>query len=161
MEKTHGWHCREAGMRNLYILNKYRLTGRNLPAYFGGHEGDETCGAFSVLSPIDKAPLKIIASSDYGWEHVSVSRSNRCPNWTEMAYVKELFFQSNETVMQLHVPASDHINDHPNCLHLWRPTQQDIPRPPGWMVGGDPKEAEREMQSCDPKTGKKTGKKIA
>lgn len=78
----------------------------------------------------------IMCSSDCGWEHVSVSRKNRCPNWAEMSFIKEMFFRDDETAMQLHVPRSDHVNDHPYCLHLWRPTSQEIPRPHGWMVGG-------------------------
>jgi hypothetical protein len=51
-----------------------------------------------------------------------VSRRNRCPNWTEMEHVKRMFFGDNETAM------------HPWCLHLWRPQQAEIPRPPGIMV---------------------------
>lgn len=123
-------------MRNLNLLDMYRLKGRALPAYFRGYAGDHTCGAFVVPSPVDKADLCIMASADFGWEHVSVSRRNRCPNWTEMSHVKGLFFRDDETVMQLHVPQSDHVNVHPFCLHLWRPTDQEIPRPPSGMVGG-------------------------
>jgi len=51
-----------------------------------------------------------------------------------MEFVRRRFFRDDETVMQLHVPVSEHINAHPNCLHLWRPQQLEIPRPPGWMV---------------------------
>jgi hypothetical protein len=141
-------------VKNLYLLNKYRLTGKALPPKFLGYAGDETCGAFAMLSPIDKAPIRIIASSDFGWEHVSVSRTTRCPNWLEMSYVKDMFFNDDETVMQLHVPKSDHINDHAFCLHLWRPTHQKIPRPPSFMVGGmTTYEAEIEMKNYDPITG--------
>ena len=112
-----------------------------------------------VPSPIDKAMLRVIASCDYGWEHVSVSRANRCPNWPEMSHVKNLFFEDDETVMQLHVPTQDHVNDHQNCLHLWRPTQQEIPRPHAWMVGGmTPEQAEREIEKFDPVTGKQSKK---
>ncbi len=137
-------------MRNLYLLDRYRLTGRDLPKHWRGFSGDETCGAFVIPSPIDRGALRVIASSDCGWEHVSVSRANRCPNWTEMSHVKALFFAEDETVMQLHVPASDHVNDHPYCLHLWRPTTQEIPRPPAWMVGGcSPEEAEAEMKKLE------------
>jgi hypothetical protein len=95
-----------------------------------------------------------MASSEFGWEHVSVSRINRCPNWPEMSHIKTLFFKDDETVMQLHVPSSDHINEHPNCLHLWRPTSTEIPRPFDWMVGGNPENAEREMLKHCPKTGR-------
>lgn len=81
------------------------------------------------------ADLRVIASSGEGWDHVSVSLPGRCPNWPEMEYVKRLFFKDSEAAMQLHVPPDDHINCHPNCLHLWRPLKGEIPRPPAILVG--------------------------
>jgi hypothetical protein len=72
------------------------------------------------------------------WDHVSVSRSDRCPWWEEMDFIARTFFRPNETAMQLHVPVSDHVNHHPHCLHLWRPTGlKKIPMPPSIMVGPD------------------------
>jgi hypothetical protein len=70
----------------------------------------------------------------YAWDHVSVSLPNRTPNWTEMAFVKSIFWDDHETVMQLHVPVAEHRNLHPNCLHLWRPLNERIPQPPPDMV---------------------------
>jgi hypothetical protein len=52
-----------------------------------------------------------------------------------MDHVKRLFFKDSECAMQLHVPVTDHISVHPFCLHLWRPQEGEIARPPGWMVG--------------------------
>ena len=118
-------------MKNLRELDAYRISSR----VTHGWDGDETCGSFVLPSPIDGQPLRIVASCGDGWDHVSVSRSNRCPNWPEMDFIKRRFFKGDEIAMQLHVPVSDHINVHPNCLHLWRPQASDIPRPPGWMVG--------------------------
>lgn len=130
-------------MRNLHLLDQYRNVSRQVMALYG-HVGDATCGVFTVPSPIDGAEIRVIASTGFGWEHVSVSRRNRCPNWPEMSHIRQLFFDDGETVMQLHVPTSDHVNDHPHCLHLWRPVGVEIPRPPAWMVGGVPRaEAER------------------
>jgi hypothetical protein len=108
---------------NFDALRPYRLQH--------GHDG----GAYEIPSPIDGASLMVIVSWGLGWDHVSVSRTNRCPNWPEMEHVKHLFFRDTETAMQLHVPRSDHINRHPNCLHLWRPQRAEIPRPPGILVG--------------------------
>lgn len=137
-------------MRNLRLLDAYRLTGSALPSHFRGYDGDDTCGAFIVYSPVDKAKMPVIASSDYGWEHVSVSRANRCPNWTEMSYVKHLFFKDDEVAVEYHVPVSDHINDHPYTLHLWRSTIREFPMPPKWMVGGMTlAEAEKEMSKYE------------
>lgn len=135
-------------MRNLRLLDQFRRVDAAIMRHYG-HEGDETCGAFSVPSPIDGKPMNVIASSDGGWEHVSVSRQNRCPNWPEMSHIKGLFFRDDETVIQYHVPSADHVNDHPNCLHLWRPTEDAIPRPPKWMVGGmSRKDAEAAMKAA-------------
>ena len=83
---------------------------------------------------MDGALLLVIASNDAGWDHVSVSRRNRCPNWTEMEHVAGLFFRDDEVAMQLHLPRTDHINVHPHCLHWWRPHDQPIPRPPAIFV---------------------------
>jgi len=120
-------------MRNLILLEQYRSRPHEIDIY--GHHGDSTCGCFLFPSPIDGAKMAVIASAGGGWDHVSVSRATRCPNWPEMEYIKRLFFKDAETVMQLHVPRADHINLHPYALHLWRPQEVEIPRPPGWMVG--------------------------
>jgi len=80
--------------------------------------------------------LKVIWANGMGWEHVSVSRRKRTPSYEDMDWIKRKFWWNPEhVVMQLHVGASDHINCHPNCLHLWRPMDETIPAPPGIMVG--------------------------
>jgi hypothetical protein len=63
-------------MRDLNQLNEYRLNTHDTH----GWNSNGTCGAFQIPSPIDGQPLIIQASSDGGWDHVSVSRRNRCPN---------------------------------------------------------------------------------
>ena len=121
-------------MRNLYDLDRHRLLGPGILAQFGS-EGDDTCGAFEVPSVIDRRPLHVIASAGLGWDHVSVSRQNRCPNWTEMEQIKRLFFKDDETAVQFLVPPSQHVNRHEYCLHLWRPNDgREIPMPPAVMV---------------------------
>jgi len=95
-------------------------------------------GAFKIPYPKTGQVLVIMANeaaeASAWWEHVSVSLANRCPNWPEMDFVKDLFWLPTEAVMQLHVPKADHRNLHPNCLHLWRPARAEIPRPPGILV---------------------------
>lgn len=86
--------------------------------------------------------LQIIASEGFEevpWEHVSVCCRRgqdkfRLPNYNEMCAVKQLFWLPEETVMQLHVPESEHINVHDFVLHLWRPLAVEIPRPPVFCV---------------------------
>ena len=120
-------------MKDLRELDKYRMRGKSVMEAYGW-EGDETCGAFNVPSPVDRAPLVIVASSEGGWDHVSVSRNNRTPHWREMEHIALMFFRDDETAVQFHVPPTDHINIHPNCLHWWRCQEQPFPRPPGIFV---------------------------
>lgn len=120
-------------MRNLYELNRYRDTSKAVVAHFG-FAGDDTCGCFWISSPVDSAPMRVVASSGEGWDHISISRKNRCPNWPEMEHAKRLFFRDDETAMQLHVPVSDHRSFHHFCLHIWRPLNAEIPRPPAILV---------------------------
>lgn len=77
----------------------------------------------------------IIASDGRGWEHVSASISNRCPTWDEMTKIKQLFWDDEDCVIQYHPPKSDYVNNHPYCLHLWRPIDKEIIRPPKSLVG--------------------------
>lgn len=79
--------------------------------------------------------LRVIVSDGMGWDHVSVSLDHRCPTWEEMAFIKRFFFRDEEAVMQLHPPKQEHVNNHPYCLHLWRPQHTKIPLPPAAMVG--------------------------
>lgn len=87
--------------------------------------------------------LGIVVSDGEDWDHVSVSLQKRCPSWDEMCFVKDLFFEPEEAVMQLHPPKSDYVNHHPFCLHLWRPQNKRIPLPPSIFVGPKVAEATR------------------
>lgn len=72
-----------------------------------------------------------------GWEHVSVSiagRPDKCPSWPEMCAVKALFWSPAECVVQFHPPASEYVNVHPGCLHLWRRVGSPFPMPPKFCV---------------------------
>ncbi len=133
-------------MRNLNRLDIYRQTDARTLSVFGSI-GDHENGVFLIPSNIDGKTMVVIASRGGGWEHVSVSRKNRCPNWGEMGFIKELFFDDTETVMQLHVPKSRHVNFHSYALHLWRPTDTTIPTPPSWMVGPRAGQSEAEARA--------------
>ena len=102
----------------------------------GAMNSTADCGNNGLfMIPLKTKLLRVIASDEMGWEHVSVSLRNRCPNWKEMNAVKNLFWSEEDAVMQLHPPKSEYVNCHPNVLHLWRPTNETIPRPPTFMVG--------------------------
>jgi hypothetical protein len=102
-------------------------------------------GAFLLDSVAPGWRLFLICSEHGGWEHVSVharragldqpAAQQRTPTWAEMAHVKDLCWDPEDVVMQLHPRRSAYVNDHPHTLHLWRPVDAAIPEPPSWMVG--------------------------
>lgn len=73
----------------------------------------------------------MIVSDEMGWEHVSVHPfdEKRTPTWEEMCYVKDLFWEREETVIQYHPAKSRYVNIHPYTLHLWRPVNEPVPVP--------------------------------
>jgi len=52
-----------------------------------------------------------------------------------MAFVKDLCWDDDDVVMQLHPRKADYVNDHPHTLHLWRPIDREIPTPPTIFIG--------------------------
>ena len=77
---------------------------------WGSATGDDF-GAFKIPGPAGEELMIIAspgdASQNIPWEHVSVSTRHRCPTWKEMCYVKDLFWNEDEAVMQFHPPTPD------------------------------------------------------
>lgn len=90
-------------------------------------------GAFSV--PFESFMFHVIASDGMDWEHVSVSLPNRTPNWREMCFMKDLFWDYEDCVVQYHPPKSEYVNNHNFTLHLWKPMKEKVPIPPSILVG--------------------------
>jgi hypothetical protein len=90
-------------------------------------------GGFIIQGPTGAA-LHITVSDGTqdgdGYERISVWCRHRDPTWREMCFVKDLFFDDEETVIQLHAAKSKWSNDHPHVLHLWRHPDHDVPLPP-------------------------------
>lgn len=114
----------------LHVPNKYRLRVGEM----GSDASAGNNGAFLIPNSPGQPPLRVIASDDGGWEHVSVSLPNRCPTWDEMCKVKALFWDEEDCVVQFHPPKSDYVNLHPYCLHLWRPVDASLPQPDRALV---------------------------
>lgn len=91
-------------------------------------------GAFQIKGRKGRR-FNVVASDGSGWEHVSVSCADRCPTWEEMCWIKEMFWDDEDCVIQYHPPKKDYVNMHPFCLHLWRPTDREIPIPDPVLVG--------------------------
>lgn len=93
------------------------------------------------LIPCGTDFIQCIASDGMGWEHVSVTvrTKNRSitqiPTWEVMQWMKEVFWDDEDVVIQFHPAKSEYVNNHPNVLHLWRPTDVVIPVPNSILVG--------------------------
>jgi hypothetical protein len=107
-------------------MEQYRLL-----AFSSRDDGNN--GAFIV--PFEGRELKVIVSYGMNWDHVSVSLPNRTPNWEEMSFIKDLFFDENETVIQFHPKKSEYVNNHLYCLHLWRKQDSEHELPPSILTG--------------------------
>lgn len=53
------------------------------------------------------------------WMHVSLSRRSRLPSYADMCLVKDTFIGRERLAVQVFARASEHVNIHPNVLHLW------------------------------------------
>jgi hypothetical protein len=124
------------------FLSQCRIRG-GIDSQWCSSDADGMNGAFVIPFGDGKRICRLgcIASDQLGWEHVSVTdqttkRSQRfCPTWEMMCRVKRAFWDDEECVIEYHVPMSEWINEHPGCLHLWKPIGVDIPRPPSLFVG--------------------------
>ena len=65
----------------------------------------------------------VLGRNEHGMEHVSVAPTHkfRIPSWDDMAELKDICFEDEEEVYQVHPPKSRYVNIKENCLHLWRP----------------------------------------
>lgn len=116
------------------VPEKYRIRTGQL----GSDPSYGNNGAFQIPFS-NRSKALVIASDGEGWEHVSVHieshGESRTPTWREMCKIKDMFWDENETVIQYHPSKKEYVNMHPHVLHLWRPTEQEIPLPASIMVG--------------------------
>lgn len=110
-------------------IEKYRIT----TGMCSSTERFGSNGAFII--PYKSFELFVIASDGLGWDHVSVSLRNRPPNWEEMCFIKNMFFDEEETVIQYHPKKSEYVNNHQNCLHLWKNQSIENELPPIGLIG--------------------------
>lgn len=136
----------------IQLPEQHRMTGPDAPR--PTERGFPVGGCFLLRGP--QFDLLCIASTGLGWseaglpgapwEHVSVQvvrgsrgggreSAGRTPNWREMCIVKDAFWPEEDCVVQFHPPKSEYVNCHPFVLHLWRPVNLELPRPPAICVG--------------------------
>ncbi len=114
--------------------DKYRI----LTGPLGSDPGSINNGAFEITMKRNEKAF-VIASDGFAWEHVSVHMIKKgraaTPTWDEMCRIKDLFWDGEDCVIEYHPPKSRYVNNHKNCLHLWRPMGRDIPLPPTFLTG--------------------------
>ena len=121
-------------MSDWTYLNKFRIRS-------GPYASDPSYGfdgAFVLSKPGEARGICVVASNGMDWKHVSVSfgsRSTKTPSWETMCWVKDLFWDDEDWVVQFHPAKSEHVNFHPGCLHLFQPTESVMPTPPSILVG--------------------------
>ena len=132
--------------RNLFIEAEAPNDG------MGGHYYDSISGK----------NLNFIFSYQMGWEHLSVSMPSRTPTWDMMCRMKDIFWNDDETCVEYHPAKNQYVNNHPHCLHIWRPVNNDqffnepeskeelLPVPPHLLVGfRDEEERKQFLQMAD------------
>jgi hypothetical protein len=106
---------------------------------------DGNNGLFYLDSPRPGWKLAVIASDGEGWEHISLQAfrykgigaliQSRTPQWDEMCYAKDQFWDAEDLCIQVHPRHSEYVNCHPNVLHIWRPIGIEIPTPDQYLIG--------------------------
>ena len=96
---------------------------------------------------INRVDMSCIASWGGGWDHVSVSPLDlkKIPTWEQMCKVKDIFFKPDESVIQVHPPKEEYVNNRSNCLHLWRCNYKEMLLPPSCFVGIKPGQTMEEL----------------
>ena len=99
--------------------------------------GNETFDGASGEIHLYRWTGTFVVSWGGGWEHVSVSpyKKNIIPSWEEMCQIKDMFWNDDEAVIQVHPPKEEYVNLKENCLHLWRCTYKEMVLPPSIFVG--------------------------
>lgn len=117
------------------FINRHRVSA-------GGYASDATYGFNGMIEfafPGEARRIRCLFSDGMGWQHVSVSfgpGSKSCPSWELMCRIKDLFWEAQDAVIQIHPPKSEYVSFHPGCLHLWRCIDgHEQPLPSSLLVG--------------------------
>jgi len=120
--------------QNNLEIEKYRVKS-------GIKKSDASYGNNGVfIIPGKRFYLVCLVSDGAGWEHVSVkvnahpSTPQRLPTWDEMNFIKQLFWDDAETVVQFHPRKDNYVNFHPFVLHLWKQVDSVFELPPRELV---------------------------
>ena len=117
-------------------LHRVRAPTTGIPTKYISDDSFGFNGMFRIPL-LEGGTVRCIASDGMGWQHVSVTveGDKRPPRWSVMCWIKDLFWEDEDWVIQFHPAKSEYVNHHPACLHLWRPLNEKMPLPDSIMVG--------------------------
>ena len=124
--------------------------GLDIPMLLAGYNDMKFSSAMTVKMQMDgtdkeKWPDKCIgcgACSSVCPQHIDIPKVLKefdgmlktGPTWEEMCKIKGIFFGPDECCVEYHPAEKDYVNVHPYCLHIWRPQNAEIPKPPTIFV---------------------------
>ena len=80
---------------------------------------------FSLINLHGTQASLVVGEDEGGWEHVSIElMARRLPSWDEMCEIKDIFWNEDEEVIQIHPKKTEYVNI-VEALHLWRPKNGD------------------------------------
>lgn len=62
---------------------------------------------------------------DEVWIHASIAHERRVPEYADLVKLKEEFIGKDRKAIMVFPPADEHVNIHPNALHLFSPVDND------------------------------------
>lgn len=103
----------------------------------------------------------LIVSSGAGWEHASIAPLRKVtPSWEDMCKLKDLVWEKNEAVIQIHPSEVDYVDIVSNCLRLWRCTYKEMVLPPAILVGPKPGMTRSQMDRAIKEAYEMAGEKL-
>lgn len=92
---------------------------REMPTFLGVYQRQD---GLRVISSVILDPDQ----DNQRWLHVSMSRPTTMPSYEDLQTVKDLFIGQTRKAVQIFPPKAQHVNVHPNCLHLWCCLDRDL-----------------------------------
>lgn len=85
----------------------------------------------SILAFFHLPDGRIVGVNAFGheghvWIHASTSHPHRLPTYEELCALKEVVFGPHGVCAQVFEATENHVNIHPNCLHLWGPRMASV-----------------------------------
>ena len=68
------------------------------------------------------------------WMHASVARERLVPGYADLVRVKDAFIGADRKAVMVFAPKDEHVNIHPNALHLYALAEGDPL--PDFRIGG-------------------------